>query len=119
MGTKVQRSANAARVSIEESKNAGIEPVLAVSAYEYADSLELPSQRIVQNNYARVLAKTTLQLTTVSNVSHSVVSVTPIPLKTVCPTEKATSTSTHQIPVKYGLECLVFKLLLGYWECLR
>ena len=46
-GTKVQRGADTARVSIEESKNAGIEPVLAVSAYEYADSLELPSQRIV------------------------------------------------------------------------
>ena len=115
VGTKIQRSADAARVSIEESRDAGIEPVLAVSAYEYADSLELPSQQIVEYNYARVLAKTTLQLTTVSNVSHSVVSVTPIPLKTVCQTPKATSTSTStpQVPAEDGLDVPCFQILSG------
>ena len=113
VGTKIQRGANAARVSIEESRNAGIEPVLAVSAYEYADSLELPSQQIVEYNYARVLAKTTLQLTTTSNVSHSAVSATPIPLKTVCQTPKATSTSTPQVPAEDGLNVPGFPILFG------
>jgi uncharacterized protein len=111
VGTKIQRSADAARVSIEESRNAGIEPVLAVSAYEYADSLELPSQKIVEYNYARVLAKTTLQLTTVSNVSHSVVTVTPIPLKTVCPT--TTSSPIPQVPAEDGLDIPGFPVLFG------
>jgi len=108
VGTKIQRGANDARVSIEESRNAGIEPVLAVSAYEYADSLESPSQQIVEYNYARVLAKTTLQLTTVSNVSHSDVSVTPIPLKTVSPTPTPT-----QIPAEDGLDVPGFPILIG------
>ena len=115
VGTMIQRSAHAVRVSIEESRDAGIEPVLAVSAYEYADSLGLPSQQIVEYNYARVLAKTTLQLTTVSNVSHSVVSVTPIPLKTVCQTPKATSTSTStpQVPAEDGLDVPGLQILSG------
>jgi uncharacterized protein len=111
VGTKIQRSANAARVSIEESRNAGIEPVLAVSAYEYADSLELPSQQIVQYNYARVLAKTTLQLTTTSNVSHSVVSATPIPLKTVRPTP--TPTPAPDVPARDGLDVPGFPIISG------
>jgi uncharacterized protein len=109
VGTKIQRSADAARVSIEESRNAGIEPILAVSAYEYADSLELPSQKIVEYNYARVLAKTTLQLTTAYNVSHSVVYVTPIPLKTVCPTP----TTTTQVPAKDELDIPGFQIISG------
>jgi len=109
VGTKIQRSANAARVSIEESRNAGIEPVLAVSAYEYADSLESPSQQIMEYNYARVLAKTTLQLTTTSNVSHSAVSATPIPLKTVCPTQ----TPTPQVPAWDGLDVPGISIISG------
>jgi len=109
VGTKIQRSANAARVSIEESRNAGIEPVLAVSAYEYADSLESPSQQIMEYNYARVLAKTTLQLTTTSNVSHSAVSATPIPLKTVCPTQNP----TPQVPAWDGLDVPGISILSG------
>jgi len=111
VGTKIQRSADAARVSIEESRNAGIEPVLAVSAYEYADSLETPSQQIVEYNYARVLAKTTLQLTRTSNVSHSIVTVTPIPLKTVCPTP--TSSPIPQVPAEDGLDVPGFPILFG------
>jgi len=111
VGTKIQRSANAARVSIEESRNAGIEPVLAVSAYEYADSLESPSQQIMEYNYARVLAKTTLQLTTTSNVSHSAASATPIPLKTVCPTQ--TPTPAPDVPAWDGLDVPGFPILSG------
>jgi uncharacterized protein len=111
VGTKIERSADAARVSIEESRNAGIEPVLAVSAYEYADSLDLPSQQIVEYNYARVLAKTTLQLTKTSNVSHSVVSATPIPLKTVCPTP--TSSPISQVTAEDEAEVPGFLILYG------
>lgn len=108
--TKVQRSADAARISIEESRNAGIEPVLAVSAYEYADSLESPSQQIMEYNYARVLAKTTLQLTTASaNVSQNVSEGTPIPLKTVCPTP----TTSNDTSYGDGLGVPGFSILVG------
>ena len=89
--TKIERSANAAEVAIEEARNAGIEPILAVSAYEYAESLESPSQQIVEYNYARVVAKTTVQLTTYSNVSGEDAAGTPVPMKTVYPTPTTTS----------------------------
>jgi uncharacterized protein len=89
--TKIERSANAAVIAIEEARDAGIEPILAVSAYEFADSLESPSQQIVEYNYARVLAKTTVQLTTCSDLSKEDADVTPIPLKTVSPTPAANS----------------------------
>ena len=83
--TKISRSADAARIAIEDARNAGIEPVLAVSAYEFADSLESPSQKIIEYNYARVVAKSTVQLTESSNVSGPFSNVTPIPLKKPTP----------------------------------
>ncbi|KAF5411889.1 MAG: Archaeal Lon protease [Candidatus Methanocomedens sp.] len=107
--TKIERSANAAIIAIEEARDAGIEPILAVSAYEFADSLESPSQQIVEYNYARVLAKTTVQLTMYSNMSSEVAAGTPIPLKTICPTP----TSTSQLPFGDGLEVPGFSIIAG------
>ncbi|MCL7413732.1 MAG: hypothetical protein M8353_08970, partial [ANME-2 cluster archaeon] len=88
--TKIERSANAAVIAIEEARGAGIEPILAVSAYEFADSLESPSQQIVEYNYARVLAKTTVQLTSYANASGEGAGVTPVPLRTVVPSQETT-----------------------------
>ncbi|MCL7415809.1 MAG: hypothetical protein M8349_07100 [ANME-2 cluster archaeon] len=107
--TKIERSANAAIIAIEEARDAGIEPILAVSAYEYADSLESPSQQIVEYNYARVLAKTTLQLTTSTNMSGNVAAGTPIPLKTMCPTP----TPKSRVPFGDGLDVPGFSILSG------
>jgi len=97
--TKISRSAEAARIAIEDARNTGIEPVLAVSAYEFADSLESPSQKIIEYNYARVAAKTTVQLTEYSNEDGTVSSATPIPLK------KPTPMSTT--PVIPGMSFLI------------
>ncbi|MCD4814850.1 MAG: hypothetical protein K8R06_00450, partial [Methanosarcinales archaeon] len=55
----------------------------------------------------------TLQLTTVSNVSHSVVSATPIPLKTVCPTQTPTPTPAPQVPAEDGLDVPGFPIPSG------
>ncbi|NIA03259.1 MAG: hypothetical protein GWP12_01790 [Nitrospirae bacterium] len=90
--TKISRSADSARVAIEDSRNVGIEPVLAVSAYEFADSLESPTQKIIEYNYARVVAKTTVQLTEYFNVSAPISNMTPIPLN------KPTPITTQGIP---------------------
>lgn len=100
--TKIKRSADSARIAIEEVRNAGIEPVLAVSAYEFADSLESPSQKIVEYNYARAIAKTTLQLTNTSNLDissnvsemNTTTTDTPIPLKTISPAPSPAQTSS-------------------------
>ncbi|PPA79664.1 MAG: Archaeal Lon protease [ANME-2 cluster archaeon HR1] len=113
--TKINRSADSARIAIEEVRNAGIEPVLAVSAYEFADSLESPSQKIVEYNYARVVAKTTMQLTNTSNLNissnvsemNTTTTDTPIPLKTISPAPAQTSSANEQDPVIPGFSMLL------------
>jgi uncharacterized protein len=112
--TKIARSANAARIAIEEVRGAGIEPVLAVSAYEYADSLQSPAQKIIEYNYARVAAKTTMQLTNSSNLitvsyeNETGPATTPIPLKNITPMP----TGTIQIN-DHGLDIPGFSMLFA------
>ncbi len=55
---KIEQSADAARVAINEARMAGIEPTLAVSAYEYAETMTDPYDRIAQYSYAKMIAKT-------------------------------------------------------------
>ncbi len=64
---KVEESAEAARVAINEARTAGIEPTLAVSAYEYAETLTNAYDKISQYSYAKMIAKTSLVLS-----SHAV-----------------------------------------------
>jgi uncharacterized protein len=117
--TKINRSAESARIAIEEVRNAGIEPVLAASAYEFADSLESPSQKIVEYNYARVIAKTTMQLTNTQNLNissnisemNTTTTDTPMPLKTICPAPTQTSSANEQDPVIPGFSMLL--VLIG------
>lgn len=104
--TKIERSANAAVIAIEEARDAGIEPILAVSAYEFADSLESPSQQIVEYNYARVLAKTTVQLTSYANASGEGAGVTPVPLRTPAP-------DTSNVSDREGVEVPGFSIIAG------
>jgi uncharacterized protein len=112
--TKTIRRADAARISIEEARGVGVEPVLAVSAYEYADSLDTPIQKIVEYNYARVLAKTTMQLTNTSNMSKVVSTTTPIPLKTVCQTPVTVPDENDSVPAQdRSVEVTGFSALLG------
>ncbi|MFH1100570.1 MAG: S16 family serine protease [Methanobacteriota archaeon] len=56
---RVMRAEERARTSIEESRNRGVEPVLAVSYYEYAQSLENESafdNALVYYKYADLIA---------------------------------------------------------------
>ena len=61
-GKKVEQSSEAAKAAINEARIAGIEPTLAVSAYEYADTLTNSYDRISQYSYAKMIAKTSLVL---------------------------------------------------------
>jgi uncharacterized protein len=118
--TKIARSAGAARIAIEEVRRTGIEPVLAVSAYEYADSLQSPSQKIVEYNYARAVAKTTMQLTNISDISSIYIenatspSSTPIPLKTISPILNNTSSvkEPEQLIPGFSILAAVFGILI-------
>ena len=94
---KVEQSASAAKAAINEARIGGIEPTLAVSAYEYAETMTNPFDQIYQYSYAKMVAKTSLVLN-----SHSVPSngtpVKPalIPLVPEISVPTPTSTATKQ-----------------------
>jgi len=60
--TLSNQSAASAQDSINEVRYRGIEPTLAVSAFEYGGTLTNPFDKIVQNTYAKMVAKTTESL---------------------------------------------------------
>jgi uncharacterized protein len=64
---KIDQSYKAAKVAINEARLAGIEPTLAVSAYEYGETMTNPYEQISQYSYARTIAKTSIVLK-----SHSI-----------------------------------------------
>jgi uncharacterized protein len=66
---KVNQSIEAAQAAINEARIAGIEPTLAVSAYEYAEFMTNPFDKISQYSYAKMIAKTSVVLN-----SHAVAS---------------------------------------------
>lgn len=74
---KIDESNEAAKVAINEARNLGIEPTLAVSAYEYGETMTSPFDKISQYSYAKMIAKTSIVLK-----SHSVPS-DQIPVKPV------------------------------------
>ncbi len=59
---KVNKSEKDAKAAINEARKAGIEPTLAVSAYEYAETLPDPYEKINQFAYAKMVAKTLIVL---------------------------------------------------------
>jgi len=70
----VEKSYEAAKAAINEARLAGIEPTLAVSAFEYGETMTNPYDKISQYSYAKMIAKTSIVLN-----SHSIPSnETPI-----------------------------------------
>ncbi len=115
---KINESYEAARVAIIEARNLGIEPTLAVSAFEYGETMPTPFEKISQYSYAKMIAKTSIVLK-----SHSIPSdqipvkpvITPYisePFKT--PESNATSKKTGtkvEIPGFEGIMAISILLL--------
>jgi uncharacterized protein len=59
---KINESYEDAKVAINEARTAGIEPTLAVSAFEYGETMTNPYEKISQFSYAKMIAKTSLVL---------------------------------------------------------
>lgn len=77
---KIEDSANAAKVAINEAREVGIEPTLAVSAYEFAETMSNPYDQIAQYTYSKMVAKTVLVLNSYavpSNLSPVKPTLTP------------------------------------------
>ncbi len=71
---KSEQSRNAANAAINDARLAGIEPTLAVSAYEWAETMTSPYDQIFQYSYAKMVAETSMVLN-----SHSVTTnITPV-----------------------------------------
>jgi uncharacterized protein len=96
----VDKSYEAAKAAINEARLAGIEPTLAVSAFEYGDTMTNPYDKISQYSYAKMIAKTSIVLN-----SHSIPSnetpikpvITPYvsePFKELIPTPAETTKSS-------------------------
>ncbi|GFO96945.1 serine protease-like protein [groundwater metagenome] len=59
---RVEQSAGDAKLAINEARMAGIEPTLAVSAFEYAETMPDTYEKINQYAYAKMVAKTLVVL---------------------------------------------------------
>ncbi|MCE8423187.1 MAG: hypothetical protein J5U17_03980 [Candidatus Methanoperedens sp.] len=93
---KINMSAEAAKTAINEARLAGIEPTLAVSAYEYAEIMSDPFEKINQYTYSKMVAKTLIVLN-----SHSVVSdKTPIKPKLTPFVSEMPSSAATEIPIE-------------------
>ncbi len=114
---KIEQSASAARAAINEARTGGIEPTLAVSAYEYAETMTGAYDQIYQYSYAKMVAKTSLVLN-----SHAVPSngtpvkpeLTPFLPETPSQTPAATATKQKtkiQVPAFEAVAALAAVLL--------
>lgn len=59
---RINQSAKAAEIAINEARSEGIEPTLAVSIYEHGEILTNPFAKMSQYSYAKMVAKTTESL---------------------------------------------------------
>ncbi|MFQ6055757.1 MAG: S16 family serine protease [Methanosarcinales archaeon] len=119
---KIKKSRNLSRSSILEARNNGIEPILAVSAYEHADTLsESKFDKIIGFSYAKMIAKSSMSLAKMfnqsnfrirtQNINQSIKTTPPIMPQ---PTLKTpTPTPTPSIP-GFGIIIAVLILILIY-----
>ncbi|MCZ7372414.1 MAG: hypothetical protein O8C60_01950 [Candidatus Methanoperedens sp.] len=115
---KIEESKNAAKAAINEARMEGIEPTLAVSAYEYAETMTNPFDQIYQFSYAKMIAKTSLVLNThavPSNGTPIKPSFTPFIPETPSPTPIATGARQKtkiQVPAFEAMAALAAILLV-------
>jgi uncharacterized protein len=94
---KVDQSYEAAKASINEARLAGIEPTLAVSAFEYGETMTNPYDKISQYSYAKMIARTSIVLNSHSIPSNEtpikpvITPYVPEPLKELIPTPAETT----------------------------
>lgn len=108
---KVEQSAGAAETAINEARRSGIEPTLAVSAYEYADTMTEPFDKIYQYTYAKMVAKTSMVLNSYAvstNQTPIKPSLTPFMEETPLPVPTANATAqTTQVPAFEAIAAII------------
>ena len=112
---KVEQSAGDGKLAINEARLAGIEPTLAVSAYEYAETMQDPYEKINQYAYAKILAKTLVVLNTHTVPSDKIPlkpTLTPYVLGTTMPETTPTQTAAEKVPALGAAYVLIIMLVL-------
>jgi uncharacterized protein len=112
---KVEQSASDAEAAINEARMNGIEPTLAVSAYEYADTLTDPFEKISQYSYAKMVAKTLVVLNShavASNKTPAKPTITPYVPELVVPTTTAKAQQTKAVPAFEAIAAIAAVLIV-------
>ncbi|MFA4958079.1 MAG: S16 family serine protease [Candidatus Methanoperedens sp.] len=120
----VEKSYEAAKAAINEARLAGIEPTLAVSAFEYGETMTNPYDKISQYSYAKMIAKTSIVLNSHSIPSNEtpikpvITPYVPEPFKELIPSpEETTKRPRTKIEVP-GFEAVatIAILLAARWK---
>lgn len=116
---KIEQSNNAAKAAINEARMAGIEPTLAISAYEYADTRTSTYDKISQYSYAKMVAKTSIVLNSYAlpvNKTAIKPTLTPFIRETIYPSVNATTekpSTTVRVPGFEPIAAIAVILSLG------
>lgn len=100
---RVNQSAVSAQDAINEVRSEGIEPTLAVSAYEYAGILTNPFDKISQYSYAKMVAKTTESIYARAIAANN---------QTIKPEKITTPVSTQKVPALESIILIIVILLI-------
>jgi uncharacterized protein len=112
---KLEQSAGDAKLAINEARLAGIEPTLAVSAYEYAETMQDPYEKINQYAYAKMVAKTLVVLNTHTVPSDKIPvkpTLTPYAPGTTLPETTPTPAAAEKVPAVGAAAVLIVMLVL-------
>lgn len=112
---KVEQSQGDAKAAINEARMAGIEPTLAVSAFEYAETMPDPYEKINQYAYAKMVAKTLIVLNTHTVPSDKIPvkpTLTPYIPGTTLPETNLVPTAAEKVPAVGAAAVLIVVLVL-------
>ena len=112
---KVDQSEGDAKLAINEARMAGIEPTLAVSAFEYAETMPDPYEKINQYAYAKMVAKTLVVLNTHTLQSDKITvkpTLTPYAPVTTLPETIPTQAAAEKVPAIGAAAVLIVILVI-------
>jgi len=116
---KVDQSEGDAKLAINEARMAGIEPTLAVSAFEYAETMPDPYEKINQYAYAKMVAKTLVVLNTHTVPLDKITvkpTLTPYTPVTTLPETTSAQAAAEKVPAVGAAAVLIIMLVLRHFN---
>jgi len=120
---KIEQSRDAAKAAINDARLTGIDPTLAVSAYEYAETQTGAYEQIYQYTYAKMIAKTSMVLDSYavsSNKTPIKPVLTPFISETQQPAPEISATEQKPEPEVPAFEAIAaLAVILIVWRLYR